>query len=990
MNKLLKSIFIAAVTVMLFTTTSYASQVSTPYEEIFRNAAVNPEYPGGPDALIAFINKNINYPQTAQDNGIQGKVVVQFVIEKDGSVGLMGVARSVDPELDKEAMRVCKMLNDFTPGRNTDGEPVRVWYKLPIIFKLTGTGNEEISPEDPNVAGEALKYYQDALAGDADAQYNLGNCYYTGNGVNKDLRRAAYWYQKSAIQGNEWAMGSIGYCYANGEGVELNYTQAVEWWKKSANLGNANACNSLGVCYQFGDGVEKDFDQAFYWFSKATEKGNPYGQYNLADCYYNGEGVQQDYGQAFLLYYMAAESGMSEAQNSLAECYYNGIGTDQNFEQAVYWYTKAANQNNSKAIKKLPSACALLKDYDNMRYWYQKANEIEDEYMENYDIGYVLYSIAEDVYPNKNFLSILQDAASQGNDDALSTLACLYAIGKDVEQDDKKAVDFYRQYLDAKDFTYDYVSIADVYYLIAGYYNHFFREQYPYRKQWLEKSAELGCSDAQYDIGVSCASDQDYENALLWWRKAANQGDYEAMREIGNCYEDGLGVAKDHKTALQWYKKAADLGDSYSQFFIGECYLSGNGVTRSEKKATRYFKMAAENGDEDAKYSLGQCFYEGKGVKKDYKQAAEWFADVCNVYLSNTSSQTVTEMRIVEDEIAFPPAKAADEIRVADGIIGAGETWTPAKIYEQAMQGESWAQYELAELYLKNGDTENAMLWLEKAAQNGSNNACEKLAEIYCGSELAERDYNKALYWYKKATNNDDEVTIDAMLYNLAKENYYDGDSSYLSLMQQASKCGNKDALEVMAALYAIGKDLPRDDDKAVEYYKLYKETINEPTPNATIANVYYHIYKNEYGVIGELYDEESIQWLEKAAELANADAQYEMGKHYDYGVNDKDKDRRNLAIAWYRKAAEQGHPEAQSEMGYYYNYEGDFTQAVQWFTKAAVQGSPESQYRLATLYATGKGVKKDKKIANEYYQKSATGFKALAEETLNKLGLDW
>ena len=107
-------------------------------EEVFRSAAHMPSFPGGDGALMSFINKNIRYPQAAQDNNIQGKVVVQFVVTKTGKVGEVKVVRGVDKDLDREAVRVCKMLPAFSPGRNATGDPVAVWYTLPVQFKLQG------------------------------------------------------------------------------------------------------------------------------------------------------------------------------------------------------------------------------------------------------------------------------------------------------------------------------------------------------------------------------------------------------------------------------------------------------------------------------------------------------------------------------------------------------------------------------------------------------------------------------------------------------------------------------------------------------------------------------------------------------------------------------------------------------------------------------------------------------------------------------------
>ncbi len=82
------------------------------------------------------LKDNMIYPPEALKNRIEGKVIIQFVVTKTGKVGKVEVVRSVNKELDQEAVRLIKMLPDFSPGRNAMGEPVNVWYILPVIFKL--------------------------------------------------------------------------------------------------------------------------------------------------------------------------------------------------------------------------------------------------------------------------------------------------------------------------------------------------------------------------------------------------------------------------------------------------------------------------------------------------------------------------------------------------------------------------------------------------------------------------------------------------------------------------------------------------------------------------------------------------------------------------------------------------------------------------------------------------------------------------------------
>lgn len=94
-----------------------------------------PEFPGGEEALRLYIAENVEYPPLAQENDIQGKVYVRFVVTKTGEVGEVQVVRGVDKLLDDEAIRVVKTLPRFTPGQQR-GKNVSVWYTVPIDFQL--------------------------------------------------------------------------------------------------------------------------------------------------------------------------------------------------------------------------------------------------------------------------------------------------------------------------------------------------------------------------------------------------------------------------------------------------------------------------------------------------------------------------------------------------------------------------------------------------------------------------------------------------------------------------------------------------------------------------------------------------------------------------------------------------------------------------------------------------------------------------------------
>ena len=106
-------------------------------EKVFDMVEQMPAFPGGMQELMVYLGKNIKYPTIAQENGTQGRVIIQFVVERDGTISDVRVARGVDPYLDKEALRVIKAMPKWKPGMQK-GQPVRVKYTVPVTFRLDG------------------------------------------------------------------------------------------------------------------------------------------------------------------------------------------------------------------------------------------------------------------------------------------------------------------------------------------------------------------------------------------------------------------------------------------------------------------------------------------------------------------------------------------------------------------------------------------------------------------------------------------------------------------------------------------------------------------------------------------------------------------------------------------------------------------------------------------------------------------------------------
>ena len=149
---------------------------------------------------------------------------------------------------------------------------VRPWilssgFGFALLFGVTGDGLTQSSaiPYRPEMELEAK-------AGDADAQFHLGNCYFFGLGVPKKQIDGVAWYRKAAEQGHAEAQFNLGGCLYQGYGVEPDQAEAFRWWRKSAGQNFPAAQISVGDCYLHGRGAEKNEAEAVRWFQKAAEQ----------------------------------------------------------------------------------------------------------------------------------------------------------------------------------------------------------------------------------------------------------------------------------------------------------------------------------------------------------------------------------------------------------------------------------------------------------------------------------------------------------------------------------------------------------------------------------------------------------------------------------------------------------------------------------------------------------------------------------------------
>lgn len=180
-------------------------------------------------------------------------------------------------------------------------------------------GTQEDAGAARVLAEERAKALPGANAGDADAQFRLGNVESLersmGLGEGPD---AALWYRRAAEQGHMGAQYALGRLYRDGEGVDVDYVLAVEWYGRAADQGSPRAQVSLGDLYKDGRGVSQDYARAAGWYRQAAERGDAVAQFDLADLYLSGNGVPRDYVQAHMWLHLAAVQWPVQENNLVA------------------------------------------------------------------------------------------------------------------------------------------------------------------------------------------------------------------------------------------------------------------------------------------------------------------------------------------------------------------------------------------------------------------------------------------------------------------------------------------------------------------------------------------------------------------------------------------------------------------------------------------------------------------------------------------------
>ena len=408
-----------------------------------------------------------------------------------------------------------------------------------------------------------------------------------------------------------------------------------------------------------------------------------------------------------------------------------------------------------------------------------------------------------------------------------------------------------------------------------------------------------------------------YDDAFALLYSASNRGDPKAQYLSALMLESGVGTVQDIGRARELYFSSAELGYPESQTKVGGFYVLGDGVDVDYEKAAFWFDKAARQGNLVALNDLGNIFKEGLFFERDDGKAISLY-------------------------------RLAAEARSDAGKLNFGR---------HLIQSEDPREVALG------------VTLIEQAAENGLAKAQTTLALHYVEGDIVKKDFDRAFNLFRAAASSGDLEGIVGLGMNYANGYGCEKDlAKAAQLFEVAAEQGAAQAQFNLAWSYHYGLGVYRNLELALKWYSAAAEQGN-PGAIRGVGEMY------ELGAGGLQQDlVEAAQLYERAAEMGDLVAQYNLGVFYEHGegvpVN------RRLAETYLERSANQGHNSAQLNLGLLYQsgVEGvpDYKKAIYWLQMAAESGNPKAQGAIGSMYLNGHGVNKDTTKAIHHLELSA------------------
>lgn len=315
----------------------------------------------------------------------------------------------------------------------------------------------------------------------------------------------------------------------------------------------------------------------------------------------------------------------------LAESYFYGDGgKEQDYALAMKYFEKAALLGDIESINRfadlLMDSRYHMVDYSKALYWYQRGWELGNSHSA-YRLG-VMYENGMGVDKDLDMaFSYYRKSADKNDTDGLFSQASCHLYGNGTEINLDKALSLYL-ILAERGYPNAWNNLGVCYERKGDYIN---------ALVWYKKAAQEGIACAQLNVGIyyhhGYGVDADYNEAIKWIQKAADQNDSSALNYLGIYYENGYVVDKNYSEAAALYKRSAELGNCHGQNNYGFCLLNGKGVESDARNAVRWFKKSMSLGFSYAYYNLAFCYEHGYGVNENINRACELYQSALSMGL---------------------------------------------------------------------------------------------------------------------------------------------------------------------------------------------------------------------------------------------------------------------------------------------------------------------------------------------------------------------
>ena len=926
-------------------------------------------------------------------------------------------------------------------GCRRDMKEAIKWYEMgaksnePTCVFTLGLIYEEGDGVQKNILKAADWYQKGAQAGIPSCLYNLGKLI-----INKEIsgeeEKGFNLIQQAAESGYSFAQNYMGRAYRFGWYVNANPVRATNWFTKAAEQNMPDAMCNLGDMYSYEDGLTIDYEKAFYWYEKAAETKHSRALTELGDMYYAGKGVRQDYQKAMEYYQKACDEGYPYAFYSLGFMYWKGQGTLPDKEKAQEYLSQAAAMGNESAFQLLNrmdheseeekdidpfarqaylEAQQALADKETEKYinllsqsanlgYVQALNDLGDLYFNgelapkhmgkayeyflkasqngsgygSYSCGFILMKGSSDIPRDiEKGLSMFRLAVDQNYKAATRDLARYY-YSLETEEDNRKALDYYLQYIEYNPKDTDTllhigliyesglgvplnIDLARRYYeraaeqdetgmaynFLGGTYMNDEETESNERKavHYFQKAIELGNTNAMFRISYYLHNGKgglqvDIPREIELLTEASKRGNHQATYRLGLLFEDNeSGMAQNLELSVKYFQLAADNGILAAINKMGELYLFGEVIPANLTKAISCFTAASEQGYGKASYWLGRLHTDGigqlekdtqkamnyyrKAIEQGYEEAREWMEQL----QKNLVDETITDIEIPQDK--------SDE-----------------ELYKDAKNALEKAQFKTAYAYFS------------YLTQRNHAESFNELGDMYFYGRGMAINQAKALELYKKAAALDSVYGFFnvGFLYWNGPEEIQDPEQA-LQYLKKAAQMGYTYALSFIGDIYRTGPEELIDYVEAKRYYQKGVD-VNEINAIKGMALLY---------LLGQGVTQNNAMgafYLKKAADKGNAWAMYHLGRLYYYGEGIPRNPK--LALDYLQMAYDANYPDACSLLGLLYERGEGTAPNIELANKLYIRGhelgDDQSMWYLACNYLDGNGLPKDYKRAEKLF----------------------